>query len=121
MDANDKALLRAVDKTVDRRKERDVEETFGKRLLKVSQGRLLSRKFTSPSRRADPDRIILCSNKEGRVAFVEMKRSGEEPTPAQAKKHRELRRMGYLVLVCAGDEQIDATVNELIDYFLWDD
>lgn len=55
-----------------------------------------------------PDRMCLLPH--GRIIFVEMKGTGEEPSPIQFYVHSRLRRIGFTVLV------IDSTsgINELI-------
>ena len=54
-------------------------------------------KFTSPQRAAVPDRLYI--NPRGFMFFVEMKRSGQVPTPAQAREHERLRNQGVMVFV----------------------
>lgn len=63
-------------------------------------------KFTSPNRTAVPDRLQLAVIPEelreliGKyVCFVEYKREGEKPTPAQLREHHRLREMGFRVEV----------------------
>jgi hypothetical protein len=54
-------------------------------------------KFTSPQRMAVPDRMFI--NPHGMVFFIEFKRSGESPTPAQAREHERLQAQGVNVFV----------------------
>lgn len=61
-------------------------------------------KFTSPGRRAVPDRLRLMPiPPEHReivaryITFREYKRPGEQPTPAQHKEHEYLRSLGFTV------------------------
>lgn len=54
------------------------------------------RKFTSPSQRHVPDRIMLY---RGRVWFIEFKRLGEKATAAQAVEHEKMRACGAIVYV----------------------
>lgn len=49
---------------------------------------LLTYKFTSPSRAAVPDRMLVTP--AGRVFFIEFKASGKKPTPAQEREHARL-------------------------------
>lgn len=44
-----------------------------------------------------PDRLVMLPN--GKIIFVECKRSGEEPRPGQIREHERLRRLGYRVVV----------------------
>jgi hypothetical protein len=58
---------------------------------------LLVYKFTSPSRMAVPDRMFI--GRKGLVFFIEFKRAGEKPTPAQAREHERLAAHGMSVFV----------------------
>jgi hypothetical protein len=58
---------------------------------------MLVYKFTSPQRAAVPDRIFI--RPDGTVIFVEFKRKGQVPTPAQAREHQRLRNHGVSVFV----------------------
>lgn len=49
----------------------------------------LTYKFTSPSRAAVPDRIMI--SPVGDVLFVEFKREGMKPTSAQTREHDKLK------------------------------
>jgi hypothetical protein len=53
-------------------------------------------KFTSPARAAVPDRLYI---KNGLAFFVEFKRRGKIPTPAQEREHHRLREQKMLVYV----------------------
>ncbi len=52
---------------------------------------LLTYKFSSPSHRGVPDRIILGN---GRVMFLELKAPGKEPTALQQRTGDEMRAAG---------------------------
>lgn len=54
-------------------------------------------KFTSPARRAVPDRIYI--SPKGTVVFVEFKREGQKPTPPQEREHHRLRMQNVSVFV----------------------
>lgn len=56
---------------------------------------LLVYKFTSPQRAAVPDRLFI--RPDGLVFFVEFKREGQRPTPAQSREHERL--IGHCVPV----------------------
>lgn len=63
-------------------------------------------KFTSPSRRSVPDRLRLLPIPEADratvakyVSFVEAKAPGKKATPAQAREHKRLCALGYVVYV----------------------
>lgn len=54
-------------------------------------------KFTSPGRKAVPDRLVLLPG--GRVVFVECKAPGEQPRADQVREHNRLRALGFKVVV----------------------
>jgi hypothetical protein len=54
-------------------------------------------KFTSPGRRAVPDRIVTLPG--GRIIFVECKAPGKKPTIAQQRDHERRRALGCDVRV----------------------
>ena len=66
-------------------------------------------KFTSPQRAAVPDRLYITPR--GKVFFVEFKREGQKPTPAQQREHDRLREQGVTVFVIdnvtAGKTMVD--------------
>lgn len=82
--------------------EADVEATLVRR-VKAAGG--VAEKFTSPSKRSVPDRLVMLpiDNPEHRaivaqyIWFVECKRPGAKPTPKQAEDHVKRRAMGYRV------------------------
>ena len=65
----------------------------------------LCEKFTSPSRRNVPDRIITLPG--GVVEFVECKAPGKSPTKAQLLDHKRRRALGCTVRVVASVQDID--------------
>lgn len=77
-------------------------------------------KFTSPARRAVPDRLVTFPKRPGtnlrvskpcRVVFVELKAPGKKPTPAQLRDHERRRAMGAEVWVIDSKEGVDEFVN----------
>jgi hypothetical protein len=48
-------------------------------------------KFVAPGQTGVPDRLFI---RRGRHIFLEIKRPGEEPTPKQYSKHKEMRAHG---------------------------
>jgi len=74
--------------------EKQIEEKVG--TYAKEQGFLVY-KFTSPQRSAVPDRLYI--NPRGKVFFVEFKREGMKPTPAQQREHERLREQGVMVYV----------------------
>ena len=75
--------------------------------LYAKQRGLLVYKFTSPARAAVPDRMFV--RNDGKVFFVEFKRKGEKPTPAQGREHARLREYNVDVFVID-----DADVGKLV-------
>lgn len=61
-------------------------------------------KFTSPGTAGVPDRIVLLP--PGRIAFVEVKASGEKLRPLQRLRIRTLRRLGFKAFVLDNPDQI---------------
>lgn len=61
-------------------------------------------KFTSPGTSGVPDRIVLLPS--GRIAFVEVKASGEKLRPLQRLRIRTLRRLGFKAFVLDSPDQI---------------
>ena len=57
----------------------------------------LCEKFTSPARRAVPDRLVTLPG--GRVVFVELKAPGKAPTEQQKADHKRRRALGCDVRV----------------------
>lgn len=66
-------------------------------------------KFTSPGTAGVPDRIVLLPS--GRIAFVEVKASGEKPRPLQRLRIRILRRLGFKAFVLDSPDQIGGILN----------
>ena len=68
-------------------------------------------KFVSPGFDGMPDRVVLLPH--GKIGFVEVKRPGEQPRPLQKARHRLLRKLGFLVFVLDGEEQIGGMIDEI--------
>jgi hypothetical protein len=58
---------------------------------------LLVYKFTSPNRMAVPDRMFV--RRDGVIFFIEFKREGMKPTPAQEREHARLSKYNVSVFV----------------------
>ena len=86
--------------------EKKIESALCKRVKELGG---LCDKFTSPSKRAVPDRLITLSG--NRIIFVEVKRPGEEPTPLQLKDHKKRRALGCDVRVIDSLEGANAFPN----------
>lgn len=74
--------------------ERDIEKALVARVKKLGG---TCEKFTSPARRAVPDRLITLPG--GVIIFVECKAPGKRPTLAQQRDHDKRRAMGCDVRV----------------------
>lgn len=61
-----------------------------------------NRKYANPGRRSAPDRIFFnpIDDEPANVFFIEFKRLGEKPTPAQQEEHEFYRKLGFVVFVC---------------------
>ena len=82
-------------------REKDMERKLVK-AVKAAGG--VCPKFVSPGFDGMPDRLILLPM--GCLAFVEVKRHGEKPTPLQQARHGMLRRLGFKVYVLDDGAQI---------------
>jgi len=77
----------------------------GKLVKAVKAAGGIAPKFTSPGTDGMPDRILLFPG--GKLAFVEVKRHGQKPTPLQMARHGMLRKLGFLVYVLDDETQIN--------------
>lgn len=68
-------------------------------------------KFVSPGFDGMPDRVVLLPH--GKIGFVEVKRPGEQPRALQKARHKILRKLGFLVFVLDGEEQIGGMIDEI--------
>lgn len=62
-------------------------------------------KFVSPGNAGVPDRLVLLP--AGRVAFVELKAPGKQPTPLQQRQQQRIRDLGFTVLVIDSKAGVD--------------
>jgi hypothetical protein len=83
--------------------ERDVENALVRRVKKLGG---LCEKFTSPSARSVPDRIVTMPG--GVIIFVELKAPGKKPTELQKRDHARRRALGCDVRVVSTKEDADA-------------
>lgn len=89
--------------------ERDVEGDACKWAKKEGW---LSYKFTSPSRRAVPDRVFI---KDGIVVWVEFKKKGKKPTTLQNKRGRDISEHGGLWFWTDDLDHFKNTLNEFYE------
>ena len=88
--------------------EKHIEEKVGD--YAKSKG-FLTYKFTSPGRRAVPDRIYISPT--GTVAFVEFKQKGKVLSPAQEREHVRLKAQHGQVFVIDDVEKGKALVDSI--------
>lgn len=71
-------------------------------------------KFTSPARAAVPDRLFIYN---GCAWFIEFKRTGEKPTPAQRREIARLQAAGMRVGVIDDVEQGREFIHDMVRLF----
>lgn len=86
--------------------EKTIEAALVKR-VKALGG--MAEKFTSPSKRSVPDRLVTLPG--GRIIFVELKAPGKKPTPKQEFDHLRRRDLGCDVRVISTMEEVDVFPN----------
>lgn len=88
------------------------EKTIEQKLVKAvkSTGGICP-KFVSPGFDGMPDRIVLLPN--GKLAFVEVKASGEKPRPLQLARHKMIRHLGFKVYVLDDERQIGVILYDI--------
>ena len=69
----------------------------------------MAEKFTSPSKRSVPDRLVTLPG--GQIIFVELKAPGKKPTPKQELDHQRRRDLGCDVRVISTLEEVDVFPN----------
>lgn len=89
--------------------EKDIERKLREEVTK-SGGLCL--KFTPASWSGAPDRLVLFPG--GKIAFVELKRPGEEPRPLQKIRIRKLREMGFHAEVLDNPNRIPGLIDACI-------
>lgn len=83
--------------------ERDIENALVRRVKKLGG---TCEKFTSPSARSVPDRLITMPG--GQIIFVECKAPGKKPTELQERDHARRRALGCDVRVIDTKDAADA-------------
>ena len=68
-------------------------------------------KLVSPGTDGMPDRMILLP--QGHIGFVEVKAPGKKPRPLQERRHKQLRHLGFQVLILDKPEQIAEILKEV--------
>ncbi len=71
----------------------------------------LALKFVSPGMAGVPDRLLLLP--KGRMAFVELKATGEKMRPLQTKRKEQIERLGFMVFCIDEASQIGGVLDEI--------
>lgn len=75
-------------------------------------------KFASPARRSVPDRLFIMPGGRG-VFFIEFKRLGCKPTPAQEIEIAKIKKQGICVFVVdtvgMGKDAVNRAINQIDD------
>lgn len=91
--------------------EKDIERKIGDFAKKHS---CLYLKFTSPARRAVPDRMIITP--QGVIGFLEVKAAGKIPTTLQMNEIKKLWSMKCLAAWCDNVEEGCEFIQKLLDH-----
>lgn len=67
-------------------------------------------KFRSPANKSVPDRLVIITSF---ICLVEVKTTGQKPTPAQAAEHERIRAAGGKVFVIDRPSELDKFINYL--------
>ena len=88
------------------------EKQIESKLVKaVRQLRGLCLKFVSPSFDGVPDRIVLLP--EGKIAFVETKRTGGKMRPLQLRRKKQIEQLGFKVFCLDDPNDIKEVLDEI--------
>lgn len=91
-----------------RMREREIEKQFA---LEVKRRGGICPKLVAPGYDGMPDRLAFLP--DGKLAFVEVKASGQKPRPLQLSRHRLLRSLGFPVYVLDDIEKIGGIIDEI--------
>jgi hypothetical protein len=86
-------------------RERDIEAYLRDQIKRLGG---IAYKFVSPGNAGVPDRLVLLP--AGRVAFVELKAPGKQPTPLQLRQQKRIRNLGFQVLVIDSKAGVDGFI-----------
>ena len=86
---------------IDRKKESTIETKFVATCRRYGGEAL---KFTSPGRRGVPDRLVQWPG--GVTTYAELKRPGEDLSPAQVLEVKRMRDLGMVVFVVHNDVEM---------------
>ena len=88
------------------------EKQIEKKLVKTvkEQGGMCP-KLISPGTDGMPDRMVLLP--EACIGFVEVKAPRKKPRPIQERRHEQLRRLGFPVIVLDDPERIPGSIEQI--------
>ena len=88
------------------------EKQIESKLVKaVKQSGGLCLKFVSPTLDGVPDRIVLLP--EGKIAFVETKRTGGKMRPLQLRRKKQIEQLGFKVFCLDDPNDIKEVLDEI--------
>lgn len=78
-------------------------------------------KLTSQFSKGEPDRLCLIPDEP--AFFVEVKSTGEKPTPIQLHRHKKIREIGFKVFIIDSTEKLENLLrsrenSELDEYYM---
>ena len=88
-------------------KERDIEQALKSRIVALGG---VCWKLVCPGTTGVPDRICLMG---GRIVFVEVKAPGQTPRPIQSRRIKQLRGLGFNVMVIDSPDGVEEVANAL--------
>ncbi len=91
--------------------EKDIEKAV---CSYATERKILNYKFTSMGRRSIPDRLFILPGARG-CFFVEFKRLGQKPTPAQEVEIAKIRAQGVSVFVIDSVADGKQVIDGLLD------
>jgi hypothetical protein len=90
-----------------------LEKQIESKVCKYARDRgMLVYKFTSPQRRAVPDRMFITPN--GKIFFIEFKAPGKTLSKAQELEHQRLKNCNVSVLVISDIENGYAEIRRML-------
>jgi hypothetical protein len=88
------------------------EKKLEQKLVKAVKKRGgIALKFVSPGCAGFPDRLILIAY--GKIGFVEVKAPGKKPRPLQARRHEQLKKLGFKVYTLDDEKDVGGILDEI--------
>ena len=88
--------------------EKDIEKAL---VREVKNRRGVAFKFVSPGMAGVPDRIVILPGSI--IAFIELKKPGEQLRPLQEKRASQLEALGFSVFCIDSKDQIKEVLDEI--------